>query len=315
MPLLSRGVFAAKSQAESSLEVFKRSGLSKMFFSSMSRRPALNNLSSHRLTEQIMMADHEGLTRLNYYTKYGLSKRYYCSKTKSTNSVKTSPLPEQAGTNWRYFLIPGFGLALTGIGGLLFLFHHNDQRRAVLKGKGVKLERSVNQGPIIGGPFSLIDTEGRLVTEKNLLGNWVLLYFGYTSSPDVGPSELRKMANAINILESKQNIKVLPIFVTIDPQQDTPSHLRAYIREFDSRIVGLTGPVTAIRQMAQEYRVFFRKVDEQGGDYLIESSHNMYLMNPGMEVSRSFGLEYNAEELSEAIAKEIKKSAITEPRS
>lgn len=69
-------------------------------------------------------------------------------------------------------------------------------------GKGVTYERSAIQGPIIGGPFSLIDTEGRLVTEKNLLGNWVLLYFGYTSSPDVGPAELRKMANAINILGS-----------------------------------------------------------------------------------------------------------------
>lgn len=72
----------------------------------------------------------------------------------------------------------------------------------LVTGKGVKFERSANQGPIIGGPFSLIDTEGRLVTEKNLLGNWVLLYFGYTSSPDVGPSELRKMANTINILGS-----------------------------------------------------------------------------------------------------------------
>lgn len=67
-------------------------------------------------------------------------------------------------------------------------------------GKGEKFERSANQGPIIGGPFSLMDTEGRVVTEKNLLGNWVLLYFGYTSSPDVGPAEVRKMANTINIL-------------------------------------------------------------------------------------------------------------------
>ncbi|XP_057783810.1 protein SCO1 homolog 2, mitochondrial [Salvia miltiorrhiza] len=309
MPLLSKAVFAAKNHAESSLQVFKGFGLSKRFFSSMSRRPASKNLSSHPLTKQTMVADHEGL---NCFTKYGLSNRYYCSKTRSTNSIKTSPLPEQAGTNWRSFLIPG--LALGGIGGLFCLVHYNDERRAVLKGKGVKFERSAFQGPIIGGPFSLIDTEGRLVTEKNLLGNWVLLYFGYTSSPDVGPAELRKMANAINILESKQNIKVLPIFVTIDPQRDTPSHLRAYIQEFDSRIVGLTGPAAAIRQMAQEYRVFFRKVDEEGDDYLIESSHNMYLMNPGMEVSRSFGIEYNAEELSEAVAKEIKKTAIAEPR-
>lgn len=69
-------------------------------------------------------------------------------------------------------------------------------------GKGVKFERSAVEGPIIGGAFSLIDTEGRLVTEKKLLGNWVLIYFGYTSSPDIGPAEVQKMANAIRILGS-----------------------------------------------------------------------------------------------------------------
>ncbi|CAA0841821.1 Protein SCO1 homolog 2- mitochondrial [Striga hermonthica] len=111
--------------------------------------------------------------------------------------------------------------------------------------------------------------------------------------------------------ESKQNIKVLPIYVTIDPQRDNPSHLRAYIKEFNSRIIGLTGPVSAVRQMAQEYRVYFRKVDEEGDDYLVESSHNMYLMNPNMEVTRSFGVEYNAEELADAITKEVTKANVT----
>ncbi|KAL2240744.1 UNVERIFIED_CONTAM: Protein SCO1, mitochondrial, partial [Sesamum indicum] len=193
------------------------------------------------------------------------------------------------------------GSVLAGIGGLVLFIHYNDEKRAVPKGKGEKFERSAIQGPIIGGPFSLIDTEGQLVTEKNLLGNWVLLYFGYTSSPDVGPAEV----------QSKENTKVLPIFVTIDPQRDTPSQLRAYIREFDSRIVGLTGPVAAIRQMAQEYRVYFKKVDEEGDDYLVESSHNMYLINPNKEVARSFGVEYSAEELAEAITKELKKTKTT----
>lgn len=287
MPLLARAVFAAsKSHAESSLRILRR-------------RSASNNISSLRLTEQRVVADFEGL---NCLKTHGLSKRCYSSSTVPTNRVKP-----QAGTStWRSFLIPGF--ALTGIGGLFFLIHSNDEKRAVPKGKGEKFERSAIQGPIIGGPFSLIDTEGELVTEKNLLGNWVLVYFCYTSSPDIGPAEVRKMANSINLLESKENIKVKPIFVTIDPQRDTPSHLRTYLQEFDSKIVGLTGPVAAIRQMAQEYRVFFRKVDEEGDDYLIESSHNMYLMNPNMEVARSFGIEYSADELVEAIAKEIKKN-------
>ncbi|THG05328.1 hypothetical protein TEA_003001 [Camellia sinensis var. sinensis] len=165
------------------------------------------------------------------------------------------------------------------------------------KGQGQNIDRCTIKGPIIGGPFTLIDTEGRLVTERNLLGNSILLYFGYTSSPDVGPAEQ----------ESKQNLKVLPVFVTIDPQRDTPSQLRAYLREFDSRIMGLTGSVPAIRQMAQEYRVYFKKVEEDGDDYLVESSHNMYLTNPNMEVVRCFGVEYSAEELSEAILKELTK--------
>ncbi|KZV32718.1 hypothetical protein F511_31773, partial [Dorcoceras hygrometricum] len=168
--------------------------------------------------------------------------------------------------------------------------------------------RSAIKGPIIGGPFSLTNTEHQLVTEQNLLGNWVLLYFGYTSSPDVGPAEVQKMAKSIDILESKQNLMVLPIFVTIDPRRDTPSQLRAYIREFDSRIVGLTGPDSSIRQMAHEYRVFFRKVDEEGDDYLVESSHNMYLMNPSMQVVRSFGVEYSSDELVKAIVDEMKRT-------
>ncbi|KAL3003969.1 hypothetical protein AAZX31_08G135600 [Glycine max] len=168
--------------------------------------------------------------------------------------------------------------------------------------------RNVANGPIIGGPFTLINTEKQAITERNFLGNWVLLYFGYTSSPDLGPEQVQIMANAIDILESKQNLKILPVFVSIDPQRDTPSQLRAYLKEFDSRIIGLTGPVAAIRQMAQEYRVYFKKVEEDGNDYLVDCSHNMYLLNPKLEVTRCFGVEYSAEELSEAIVKELNRN-------
>lgn len=217
---------------------------------------------------------------------------------KSTSSSSSSD-------SWKFFIIPT--TVIGGIGGVAFLLHYNDERRAILKGKGVNVEMRKVEGPIIGGPFTLIDTERKLVTDRNFHGNWVLLYFGYTSSPDVGPREVQKTAKVTDILESEQNLKFLPVFVTLDPQRDTPSHLRAYLREFDSRIVGLTGPVSAIRQMAQEYRVFFRKVEDEGDDYLVECSHNMYLLNPNMEIVRCFGVEYNAEQLSQAICKEVKK--------
>lgn len=237
-------------------------------------------------------------------------RRFHSSSHRSAKNTNTRPLmPEETPAtsySWRSYLIPT--AVLGGVGGAVFFLHYNDERRAILKGQEAKSEcRNIN-GPVIGGPFSLIDTAGRLVTGQDLLGNWVLLYFGYTSSPDVGPAEVQKLAKAIDMLGSKQDVKVLPIFVTIDPQRDTPSQLRAYLKEFDSRIVGLTGPVSAIRQMAQEYRVYFKKVEEDGDDYLVESSHNMYLMNPNMEIVRCFGVEFSPEELSEAVVKEIKKT-------
>ncbi|XP_038997764.1 protein SCO1 homolog 2, mitochondrial-like [Hibiscus syriacus] len=164
--------------------------------------------------------------------------------------------------------------------------------------------------PIIGGPFTLVNTEKRVVKEREFLGNWVSLYFGYTSSPDIGPDQVQIMVKAIDTLESKENLKVLLIFVTIDPQRDGPAQLRAYLNEFDPRIVGLTGPVSAVRQMVLEYRVYFKKVEEEGDDYLVESSHNMYLIDPKMKVVRCFGVEYNSEQLSKEISEEMKKHQV-----
>lgn len=242
--------------------------------------------------------------------RFGPSRRIHCSSyTRSAKRTTVPPLvPEKTPSShsWRSYIIPT--ALLGGIGGVVLLVHHNDERRAVLKGQGADCDRCRIKGPIIGGPFTLMDMEGRLVTQHNLSGNWVLLYFGYTSSPDIGPAEVQKMAKTIDILESKQNAKVLPVFVTVDPQRDTPSQLRAYLKEFDSRIVGLTGSVAAVRQMAQEYRVFFKRLEEDGDDYLVDTSHNMYLVNPNMEVVRCFGVEYNAEELSEAIVKEVNRT-------
>ncbi|KAL4579752.1 hypothetical protein LXL04_015917 [Taraxacum kok-saghyz] len=231
------------------------------------------------------------------------------SYTRAANmSNKSGPLLTQHQSPspiWQSYLIPT--AVLGGIGGTLLFWHLNDEKRAVHKGQGLNDGSSTAKGPVIGGPFSLIDSDGRLVTEKDLQGDWILLYFGYTSSPDVGPAELSKLANAINTLDSIHKIKIRPVFVTIDPQRDTPSQLRAYLKEFDGRIMGLTGPVGSIRQMAHEYRVYFKKVEEDGDDYLVESSHSMYLMNPNMEIVRTFGLEYTAKQLSEDIHKEVKK--------
>ncbi|KAF4370573.1 hypothetical protein F8388_020159 [Cannabis sativa] len=250
---------------------------------------------------------------LNLFRRFGPCKRIQSRNyVNSSNHANGKPggdrvmnVDSQASRTWGTYVIPA---ALLGFVGLAGLAHYNDERRAIPKGQGTSSSGTTAKGPIIGGPFSLIDTQNQTVTERNFLGKWVLLYFGYTFSPDVGPEQIQIIAKAIDKLESKHNVKVLPVFVTIDPQRDTPSQLQAYLKEFDSRIIGLTGPVSAVRQLAQEYRVFFRKIEEDKDDYLVECSHNMYLLNPNMEVAGVFGVEYDADDLSDAILKELKRT-------
>ncbi|CAL5088618.1 unnamed protein product [Urochloa decumbens] len=199
-----------------------------------------------------------------------------------------------------YYIAPS---ALLCFAGLAAFVHYNDEKRAVPLAKGggqTSVPKRCNTNrPAIGGPFKLYDTENNVVTESKLRGNWTLMYFGYTSCPDVGPAEVQKMADVVKLLESKYSIKITPLFITIDPQRDSPAQIKAY----------LSGPISAVRQIAQEYRVFFKKVEEVGQDYLVESSHNMYLLDPCLDTVRCFGVEYKASDLAEAITTEVKKAS------
>lgn len=207
-----------------------------------------------------------------------------------------------------YYIVPSAVLAFAG---LATYVHYNDEKRMVPLGAQQTSvpKRCTTNRPAIGGPFKLYDTENNVVTESKLRGNWTLMYFGYTSSPDAGPAEVQKIADVVKLLESKYDIKIKPLFITIDPQRDSPAQLKEYLSEFDPRIIGLTGSISAVRQIAQEYRIFFKKVDEVGQDYVVESSHNMYLLDPCLETVRCFGAEYEASDLAEAIRMEVQKAS------
>ncbi|XP_078429651.1 thioredoxin superfamily protein [Wolffia australiana] len=207
----------------------------------------------------------------------------------------------------RDYLIPPAVLFIFGAG--IWLIHSNDERRATSGSTHIKrFERNPQGIWPYGGPFKLVNTENKIVTEADLQGSWIIMYFGYTSSPDIGPEEAQKMAEAIEILENKHHVQITPVYITIDPQRDSPAQLRAYLQEFHPKIVGLTGPVAAIRQIAQEFRIFFKKTEEEGQDYLVESANDMILLNPETEIVGRFGVRYNAVQLADAIAKEVKKA-------
>ena len=144
-------------------------------------------------------------------------------------------------------------------------------------GPGDRVETSGKA--LVGGPFTLIDSAGKTVTDQDFRGRYMLIFFGFTHCPDICPAELQVMAAALDQLGDKAK-KVVPIFITLDPERDTPEAVGAYVKNFSSNIVGLTGSKEAISATAKAYRVSFSKFqDKSGGDnYTIYHSALAYLM-------------------------------------
>ena len=133
----------------------------------------------------------------------------------------------------------------------------------------------------IGGPFTLTDGNGKQVTDRDFRGKYLLVYFGYTFCPDVCPTTLNQVAAAMQKLGAKAE-QVQPLFVTIDPQRDTPSVVRQYAAAFDARLIGLTGTPEQVAQIAREYRVYYavHRTGSGASDYTMDHSSVIYLIGP-----------------------------------
>lgn len=133
----------------------------------------------------------------------------------------------------------------------------------------------------IGGPFTLTAPDGSTVTDRDLRGKYLLVYFGFTHCPDICPTSLLLMQNALDQLGAKGE-KVTPVFITLDPERDTPEIVGNYVSNFGDRFVGLTGTPEQIRTAADAYKVYYSKVEDENSalGYIIDHSGFMFLMDP-----------------------------------
>ncbi|HUN50998.1 MAG TPA: SCO family protein [Candidatus Sulfotelmatobacter sp.] len=133
--------------------------------------------------------------------------------------------------------------------------------------------------PTIGGPFSLVDQNDKPVTDAAFRGKVMLVYFGYTFCPDVCPTELAKIGAALDALGPKAN-QVAPLFITVDPERDTPAKLKPYVEQFSPRLIGLTGTPEQVKAVEKEYRVYAAKSGDTSGQYyLMDHTSFIYLMD------------------------------------
>jgi len=142
--------------------------------------------------------------------------------------------------------------------------------------------KSIRTGtPAIGGPFTLVSTNGETVTDQSFRGKWLLIFFGYTFCPDLCPTALTNVSVALEKFGADTR-QLQPLFVTVDPQRDTRDVMANFLKSFDSRILGLTGTQAQIDSLIKEYRLYvaLQKSETTGDDYLVEHSAYIYLMDP-----------------------------------
>lgn len=160
--------------------------------------------------------------------------------------------------------------------------------------------------PAIGGPFALVDQDGKPFTSDELKGKPTLIYFGFTYCPDVCPTSLLLMEAALEQLGPDAAKKVNVVFITIDPERDTPELLKGYVPNFGPTFIGLTGAPQQIADVARAYRVYYQKVpSKDGGPYLMDHSSIIYLLDRNGRFVTHFTHDAKAEAIAAAVGRLI----------
>ena len=146
----------------------------------------------------------------------------------------------------------------------------------------------------IGGPFRLTDQNGRTVSDQDLKGHPFLVFFGFTHCPDVCPTTLFEVSEILRSLGPDAN-GTRALFITVDPERDTPSVMKDYVSNFDPHVWGLTGDPAAIAAVAKAYRVYYKKVPLDGGGYTMDHTAIVYLMDRNGRFVAPFNLKRSAE--------------------
>jgi protein SCO1/2 len=192
------------------------------------------------------------------------------------------------------------GLAIAAVAGLLggtalYVFlQPGDDAFAQCRGGQVG-------GGDIGGPFTLVDETGATVTDAQVLAKPSLVYFGYTFCPDVCPIDAARNAEAVDILEER-GFEVTPVFITVDPDRDTPEVLAEFTNYLHPNMIGLTGSAEQVRAASQVYRTFYRKQEGDPDFYLVDHSTFTYLTLPGIGFVDFFRRDDTADQMAERVA-------------
>lgn len=188
-------------------------------------------------------------------------------------------MPSEARGGWRLLRIVLWLAAGVAVAALLFGIQSVNRQAAV-----------TSYGAMFGGPFTLTDTQGRTVTEASLKGQPHAIFFGFTRCPEICPTTLASLTRLHQAL-GKDAEKLRIVFVSVDPEHDTPGRLGDYLSAFPIPVTGLTGTPEQLAQIIKGYAVYVKKVPLEGGDYTIDHTTAVYLMDASGQFVSTLGYD------------------------
>lgn len=213
---------------------------------------------------------------------YSLPERRILSslfKQKRATLSQDSTKPPMSGSSARIKLQTRLALTLLFGGAFIgtWWFVHDEKQKKMQMQRIEQLKKvAVGQGD-----FSLLDHKGQRRTKKDFLGQWVLMYFGFTHCPDICPDELEKMSSVVKLLDESNLPRVQPLFITVDPERDDVAAMAKYIRDFHPRLIGMTGTPEEVKAAGKDYRVYASAgPKDEDGDYIVDHTILIYLISP-----------------------------------
>jgi len=225
------------------------------------------------------------------------------SKINTEDEIKTRPAgigrpgtPTQGKgpISWR-----NLGLSTIVIG-IVYAFYRYARS---MKEEAIAKERKKMIGKAkIGGGFELLDHTGKLRTNEDFLGQWLLLYFGFTHCPDICPEELEKVALIVDTMEKEDKKILQPLFISVDPKRDGVKEVAEYVQEFHPKLIGLTGTEEQVKNACKSYRVYYSPGPEDDDeDYIVDHTIIVYLVNPDGDFVDYYGQTKDAEMIRKSI--------------
>lgn len=198
-------------------------------------------------------------------------------------------------TTLRFFIIPALALVITF---KVYLWLNDTFGK-----KNTDQSTQSSGEALIGGSFTLVNQDGKETSDKDLQGKFALVYFGFSHCPDVCPTDLALITNTMQQLGENAQ-KIQPVFITVDPERDTAEELKTYLGNFYPGFIGLTGTKEQIAEAVNKYRIYAKKIESENvGEYLMDHSAFIYLMDKDGKYITHFNGKESAEDIAAKISK------------